>query len=45
MDTEQDPACHFDADRDPDYACYFDADPDKDPIFQIKAQNLEEVFK
>jgi hypothetical protein len=33
---------NVDADPYPDPACYFDADPD--PIFQIKAQNLEKVL-
>jgi hypothetical protein len=32
-----------DPDADPDPACHFDQD--LDPIFQIKAQNLETVLK
>jgi hypothetical protein len=40
-DANPDPACHFDADPDPTF--HFDADPD--PSFQIKAKNLEKVFK
>jgi hypothetical protein len=28
-----------------DPACHFDADPDQVHSFQIKAQNLEKVFK
>jgi hypothetical protein len=35
------PACHFNADRDLDPTFHFYPDPD--PIFQIKAQNLEKV--
>jgi hypothetical protein len=46
-----DPTCHFDADptchvdADPDRSFHFAANPDPDPSFQIKARNLEKVFK
>jgi hypothetical protein len=42
MDSDPDPACHFDADPDLEPTFHFDADPD--PSFQIKAQNLEKVL-
>ncbi len=40
---DPDPSCPFDADPDPTFP--FDPSPDPDPIFQIKAQNLEKVLK
>ncbi len=42
-DADPHPACHFDADPDPTFHC--DADPDPNPSIQLKAQNLEKVFK
>jgi len=41
FDPDPAPACHFDADPDPTF--HFDADPES--FLQIKAQNLEKVFK
>jgi hypothetical protein len=41
-DPDPDPACHFDPDPEPTF--HFDADPDPEPSFQIKAQNLGNVF-
>jgi hypothetical protein len=41
VDADPNPACHVD--EDPDTTLHFDAYPDSS--FQIKAQNLEKVFK
>ncbi len=45
IDTDPDPACHFDADPDPEPTFHSDEVPDPDPCYQIKAQNFEKVLK